>query len=40
MNMQEGLSHIYDVFVKYVIEYLDTGVFHNKTNKKYVDAYS
>jgi len=39
-SMQEGLDNIRNGLVKFLLEYLDTGVFRNRNNKTYVQAYT
>jgi hypothetical protein len=39
-NLREGISFIENDFIKYVIEYLKTGVFNKPNNKKTIEAYS
>jgi len=39
MSVQEGLNIIHDSIVKYVLDYLKTGEFKNKSPNAYMTAY-
>ena len=39
-NLREGIAFIENDFIKYVLEYLKTGVFNKPNNKKTIEAYS
>lgn len=38
-RIEEGLQQIHDAIIKYVLEFLKTGVFRNKTPNAYMIAY-
>jgi hypothetical protein len=38
-KIQEGLQQIHDAIIKYVLEFLKTGIFRNKTTDAYMHAY-
>jgi len=38
-SIDEGLEQIHEAIVKYVLEFLKTGIFRNKTTNSYMLAY-
>lgn len=38
-KIDEGLDQIYESIIKYVLEFLQTGTFRNKTPNAYMIAY-
>lgn len=38
-RIEEGLTQIHESVIKYVLEFLRTGVFRNKTTDAYMSAY-
>ena len=38
-RIEDGLKQIHDSVIKYVLEFLRTGIFRNKTTDAYMSAY-
>ncbi len=38
-RIDEGLEQIHEAIVKYILEFLKTGIFRNKTTNSFMTAY-